>query len=157
MLPENYRESEAPKADAAQAVLAAVFFTVWTADSFWLNLTTGYSAQVPSIVRTTLFASLTLLGCYLSWKAHKQIFGAVRREPELVDYGVFRVSRHPMYLGIMMIYLGLVLSSMSMAALLVLIAIFFFYNYLAAFEEAKLTEFFGGKYLNYMKRVRRWL
>jgi protein-S-isoprenylcysteine O-methyltransferase Ste14 len=157
MLPENYKESEAPQADAIQAVLAAVFFTVWAADSFWLHWSTSYSAQVPGMVRTTLFAALTLLGCYLSWRAHRQIFGVVRREAELVDYGVFRVSRHPMYLGIMMIYLGLALSSMSAAALFVLIIVFLFYNHLAAYEERKLIEFFGERYLDYAKRIRRWL
>ena len=48
MLPENHRESEAPQADAVQTVLAAVFFTVWIADSFWLNWTTGYSHWYPA-------------------------------------------------------------------------------------------------------------
>ena len=157
MLPENYEESEAPRADAAQALCAFVFFTVWAADSFWLRWTTGYAQHVPGMVRTALFVSLTVLGGYVSWMAHRLIFGVVRHEAELVDHGVFRVSRHPMYLGIMMIYLGLALSSMSAASLILLIPIFYFYNYLASYEEAKLVEFFGGRYLNYMKRVRRWV
>ena len=157
MLPGNYEESEAPRADAAQALFAFIFFTVWAADSFWLHWTTGYSHHIPDLIRTTLFILLTLLGGCLSWMAHKQIFGVVRQEAELLDYGVFQVSRHPMYLGIMMIYLGLALSSMSVAALLLLIAIFYFYNYLASYEEAKLTELFGGRYLDYMRRTRRWL
>lgn len=157
MLPENYEESEAPRADAAQVLFAAVFFVVWTADSFWLHWTTHCSQQVPSITRTALFILLTLLGGYLSWASHKQIFGVTRQEAELVDYGVFRFSRHPMYLGIMMIYLGFTLSSMSIAALVVLAVIFLFYNYLASYEEAKLIENFSEKYYNYRKRVRRWL
>jgi protein-S-isoprenylcysteine O-methyltransferase Ste14 len=157
VLPENYEESEAPRADSAQALFAAIFFAVWAADSFWLHWTTHYSQQVSSIIRTTLFILLTLLGGYLSWASHKQIFGVARQEAELVDYGVFRLSRHPMYLGIMMIYLGLTLSSMSVAALVVLAVIFLFYNYLASYEEAKLIENFGEKYYNYSKRVRRWL
>jgi protein-S-isoprenylcysteine O-methyltransferase Ste14 len=157
VLPENYRESEAPYADAAQAVLAAIFFTIWAADSFWLHWTTGYSALVPSMVRTTLFIALTLFGCYFSWTAHKQIFGVNRKKPELVDYGVFQVSLHPMYLVIMMIYLGLTLSSMSVAAFLMLVVVFIFYNYLASYEEAKLAEFFGDRYIDYIKRTRRWL
>ena len=157
MLPERYEESEAPYADTAQALFAVFFLSVWTADSFWLRWTTHLSWQVPGVVRTTLFLLLALVGGYFSWKAHEQIFGVTRDEPELVDYGVFRLSRHPMYLGIMMIYLGLTLSSMSVAALVVLAAIFLFYNYLASYEEEKLVECFGEKYLNYMRRVRRWL
>jgi protein-S-isoprenylcysteine O-methyltransferase Ste14 len=156
VLPENYKESEAPYADAAQAISAAIFITVWATDSFWLHWTTDYSTQIPGIIRVGAFTVLALIGCYLSWTAHKQIFEVVRHEAELVDNGVFRFSRHPMYLGVMMIYLGLTLSSMSAAALLVLVAVFFLYNYLASYEEAKLTECFGEKYMDYMKRVRRW-
>ena len=85
------------------------------------------------------------------------MFGVVRQEAEFVDYWVFRYGRHPMYLGIMMIYLGFTLSYLSVAALVVLTAVFFFYNYLASYEEAKLIEFFGDRYLDYGKRVRRWL
>jgi len=34
MLPEDYEESEAPYADASQAVVATIFFVVWASDSF---------------------------------------------------------------------------------------------------------------------------
>ncbi len=156
MLPERYEESEAPHADTAQALFAVIFLTVWAADSFWLRWTTYLSRQVPGIIRATLFLVLALVGGYLSWRAHEQIFGVARDEPELVDYGVFRLSRHPMYLGIMMIYLGLSLSSLSLAALAVLAGVFLFYDYLASYEEARLVECFGDRYLDYMGRVRRW-
>ena len=139
-----------------QAILALVFFIVWGADSFWLNWTTGILI-VPYLIRTGAFIVLLAIGGYITWSAHKLIFGTVREEAELVDYGVFRESRHPMYLGIMIMYLGLILSSMSIASFILLVGIFLFYNYIAAYEERKLTEHFGDKYRDYMKRVRRWL
>jgi protein-S-isoprenylcysteine O-methyltransferase Ste14 len=157
VLPERYEESEAPHADAAQGLFALMFLMVWAVDSFWFHWTTHLSRQVPGVVRVTLFLVLALVGGYLSWRAHEQIFGVARDEPELVDYGVFRLSRHPMYLGIMMIYLGLSLSSVSLAALAVLAAVFLFYDYLASYEEARLVECFGNRYLDYMDKVRRWL
>ncbi|MFC1802606.1 methyltransferase family protein [Thermoproteota archaeon] len=156
MLPEKYEESEAPRADTIQAILALLFFALWGLDSFWLNWTTGYSQYVPDIIQNALFILLVSLGGYLTWKAHKQIFGTKRNEAELVDYGVFLYSRHPMYLGIMIMYLGLAASTMSAAAFILLIGIFFFYNYLAAYEETKLDEFFGDRYRDYMKKTRRW-
>jgi len=157
VLPEDYRESEAPRADEAQALAAAVFFAVWAADSFWLRWTTGPAAYIPGTVRTTLFVALALLGGYLSWSAHRQVFGVVRREAELVDYGVFRLSRHPMYFGVMLIYLGLAVSSMSAVTFAVLAMVFLLYNYLASYEEKKLIEFFGERYMGYMRKVRRWI
>jgi protein-S-isoprenylcysteine O-methyltransferase Ste14 len=157
VLPERYEESEAPKADIFQAIVALVFFVTWGLDSFWLNLTTGYSEYLSDMIQNTLFILLMLLGGYLTWKAHKQIFETKRLEAELVDYGVFHYSRHPMYLGIMMMYLGLTISTMSIATFMLLIGIFFFYDYLAAYEETKLIEFFGDGYRQYMKKTRRWL
>jgi protein-S-isoprenylcysteine O-methyltransferase Ste14 len=157
VLPERYEESEAPHADAAQAVFAVFFFSVWAADSFWLRWTTAFSHMVPGVVRAALLLLLALVGGYISWRAHEQIFGVDRHEPELVDYGVFRLSRHPLYLGIMMIYLGLALYSVSVAALVALAGVFLFYDYLASYEEERLVGCFGDRYLYYMGKVRRWL
>ena len=156
MLPEKYEDSEAPKADAFQAIFALIITVVWAADTFWLDLTV-YADMVPDLVRNSLFFGLLLGGLYLIWSAHKLIFGIEREEAELVDYGVFRFSRHPMYLGIMTIYLGLAVSSLSLATLLMLVIIFMFYNYIAAYEEKQLTKYFGDRYLEYMKRVSRWI
>jgi protein-S-isoprenylcysteine O-methyltransferase Ste14 len=157
LLPENYRESEAPFADTLQAIFAILFFIIWGADSFWLKRTTYLSAYVPAIIRTSLLVLLTFMGGYLTWKAHEEIFGTVRSEAELIDHGVYRLTRHPMYLGIMIIYLGLTLSSISLASLIFLVIIFRFYNYLAVYEETKLKGFFGEEYLGYMNKVRRWI
>jgi protein-S-isoprenylcysteine O-methyltransferase Ste14 len=157
MLSDDYGDGEAPRADALQGMLAAFFFLVWLADSFWLHWTTHYFQGISGVIRSTLFLLFTMVGVYLTWTSHKIMFGTPRGEPTLVDYGVFRISRHPMYLGIMMIYLGLTLSTMSVVALAVLVMIFFFYNYLAAYEETQLIRFFGERYLGYMEKTRRWL
>jgi protein-S-isoprenylcysteine O-methyltransferase Ste14 len=157
MLPENYEESEAPRADTIQAILATLYFLTWGIDSLWLQWTIGYADYVSNYIRTGVFLVLLFSGGYLTWKAHKQIFGTVRQEAELVQTGVFRYSRHPMYLGIMIMYLGLAVSSLSIASFVLLGVIFFFYNYLAVYEEKQLIEFFGEKYRDYMKTTRRWL
>jgi len=156
MLPECYEESEAPHADALQAVVATIFFIVWVLDSFWLHVITGYSQHIPSSIRNALFLVLIVAGGYMGWRAHEQIFGVAREEAELVDYGVYGFSRHPMYLGIMTVFLWLVVSTASAVALVVLLGVFLFYNYLASYEERKLIEFFGDRYVAYMARVRRW-
>ncbi len=156
MLPEKYEESEAPNADMIQGIFALVFFVVWGVDSFWLEWTTGILIA-PNLIRNALFVGLLIIGTYFTWSSHQLIFGIERDEAELVDYGVFKYSRHPMYLGIMIMYLGLALSSMSLATLSLLVPIFLFYNYIASYEEGKLAEHFGDDYRYYMKRVRRWL
>lgn len=157
MLPENYEDSEAPLADTIQVILAVLFFITWGVDSFWFKWTIGYTDYVSNYFRTGVFLILLFVGGYLTWKAHELIFGTVRQEAELVQTSVFSYSRHPMYLGIMIMYLGLAISSLSIASFLLLVVIFFFYNYLASYEEKQLIAFFGESYIGYMKKTRRWL
>ncbi len=74
----------------------------------------------------------------------------------IIDSGVFGYVRHPLYLGVLLIYLGFVFGSFSMLSLFTLLCIFFVYNYLANFEEKDLERMFGEEYLQYKKRVPRW-
>ncbi len=76
----------------------------------------------------------------------------------LVTGGVYRVTRNPMYVGVMLLLLawGIYLSSLlSLAGLPV------FVMYITRFqiqpEERVLRNIFGEKYSSYEKRVRRWL
>ncbi len=76
----------------------------------------------------------------------------------LVSNGVYRFSRNPMYLGLLMLliafafYLGTGLS-------FVMIPIFIWYmnTYQIKPEEEILIHIFGDEYKEYQKKVRRWI
>ena len=77
---------------------------------------------------------------------------------ELITSGPFRISRHPMYLGMVAILLGVAVLLGSIIAfwfpalfLLVMELMFI------PLEEKKLEELFGESYLNYRKKARRWI
>ena len=74
-----------------------------------------------------------------------------------VDWNVYAMVRHPMYLGILLVYLGLAVATLSLASLALLPAFFYAYDRFAAYEERELVEVLGGDYLGYMGRVRRWV
>jgi protein-S-isoprenylcysteine O-methyltransferase Ste14 len=80
------------------------------------------------------------------------------RTHHLVTAGVYRLTRNPMYLGMLLLLLGwgVVLSSPFS---LVLSAVFVLYlNRLQIGpEERMLSALFGGDYVDYVRRVRRWL
>ena len=76
----------------------------------------------------------------------------------LVDHGPYRFSRNPMYVGMVVMMLGLGVATgvpfMAVAAL----------NFVAIlgavhvpFEEAQMQRAFGGWYSDYSASVRRWL
>ena len=72
--------------------------------------------------------------------------------------GPFRISRHPMYLGMALILLGT--SVMSGALITFLFPVAFVIIMEIDFiptEEKNLGKVFGKKYLVYRKKVRRWI
>jgi len=76
----------------------------------------------------------------------------------LVTDGLYRYSRNPIYLGLTLVYLGLVAGLASLGALVLLLPL------LAAMqvgvihrEERYLERKFGDDYRAYKQRVRRWL
>lgn len=81
------------------------------------------------------------------------------REPgRLVTGGVFRISRNPMYLGMLLLLLGaaILLGSLTpflIAALFGIVADRWYIRY----EEAAMTAKFGADYRAYQRRTRRWL
>ncbi|MEL7087062.1 MAG: isoprenylcysteine carboxylmethyltransferase family protein [Planctomycetota bacterium] len=80
------------------------------------------------------------------------------RGQQLVTGGVFRFSRHPMYLGMAMIVVGLALIAGSATVWLVPLAFVIVTDrQLIRREEAVLTEQFGEAYDDYRRRVHRWV
>jgi len=77
---------------------------------------------------------------------------------ELVISGPFRISRHPMYLGMMAILLGVaiihgtIITFVFPVVFVILMEILFI-----PFEEQNCEKIFREKHLEYKKRVRRWI
>lgn len=80
------------------------------------------------------------------------------RASRLVDEGVFQISRNPMYLGLL---LGLLALAVYLAAPVALAGPVAFAGYIQRFqirpEERALEAKFGAEYVDYKRRVRRWL
>jgi len=75
----------------------------------------------------------------------------------LVQGGVFAHCRNPLYLGNILIAVGLALMSQSTAFYLIFIPfILFAYASIVAAEEAYLLGKFGAEYEDYCRRVNRW-
>ncbi len=84
-----------------------------------------------------------------------QTFG----EPDtLVTTGLFRMSRNPMYLGMVLVALGAAVLWASPAALALAIGFFVVCDrWYVAFEERKMLQRFGAAYEAYRATTRRWL
>ena len=76
----------------------------------------------------------------------------------IVTGGVYRFTRNPMYLGMASLYAGLALIADSPVALILLpVVLLIVQTQVIAREERYLAAKFGESYLDYKRRVRRWL
>ena len=81
-----------------------------------------------------------------------------REATALVTTGIYRLTRNPMYLGMLAVLLGCTITVGAATALAVpvLFAIIIQSRFILA-EEAMLRATFGAEYEEYCTRVRRWL
>ena len=76
----------------------------------------------------------------------------------LVTSGLYRFSRNPMYVGVMLMLLGEVVFTQSGSLLFYSAIIFISFNLFIAYrEEPRLRRDFGHDYETYCKTVRRWV
>ena len=77
---------------------------------------------------------------------------------KLVTSGIYKYSRNPMYLGLLLIVIS---SSIMYLNIYSVTTPIFFYYWINRFqikrEEIFLTEKFGKEYLLYMTKTRRWI
>jgi protein-S-isoprenylcysteine O-methyltransferase Ste14 len=77
---------------------------------------------------------------------------------KLVVNGLYRLVRNPMYIGVFCLILSQAVFYGSRPVLLYLAVVAIFVNLFVLFyEEPHLREVFGEQYLDYCKRVPRWI
>ena len=76
----------------------------------------------------------------------------------LITGDIYRLTRNPMYLGIVLMLLGIGLGTGGPSYYAAALAFFLIIDYVfCPYEEQKLTETFSRKFTRYEKGVRRWL
>lgn len=152
----NEKQGEHPFGDAGQLIFMGAFLIVWVGDSFFLHLTTSLSNHVPLAIRLTVLI-LSLIAALSLFKSGHVAVSGDQRPSRIISSGAFRYVRHPLYLASILTYFGLAVSTCSLLALVLFVAICFFHNYLASYEEKIMVSKFGEEYAKYMKRTGRWL
>jgi protein-S-isoprenylcysteine O-methyltransferase Ste14 len=142
------------------AVTAIVAALMWAA-----SLATPPLA-VPAALRTWLAAALACAAVGVMVLAIASFRGArttvdptrPERAEHLVETGVYRFTRNPMYLGMLLVLLAWAVL-LATAQSLVVSAVFVPYmdRFQIGPEERALTARFGQEYRDFTARVRRWL
>ena len=103
---------------------------------------------------------LILLNPVLKFKKSKTTINPIKfkKVNKLVTSGIYKYSRNPMYLGLLMIVISSTIFYLNIYSILTPL---FFYLWINRFqikrEEIFLTEKFGKEYLSYKNMTRRWI
>lgn len=94
----------------------------------------------------------------LMFLARGTTLNPVRTPTRLFTGGVYRFSRNPMYIGLLLIFAGVALLHWQLCALLLIWIPFVVVDRVyIPFEERRMLNEFGADYASYCRRVGRWL
>jgi protein-S-isoprenylcysteine O-methyltransferase Ste14 len=127
----------------------------------WLYPLPWFPVNLPNgWIGAAIFALGFALACWaiIAFRSAGTAVQGTEPTTAIVEDGPYRFSRNPIYFGM---FVGLAGVAVGFNTLWVLFALVLFYfivrNGVVAREEAYLERKFGGAYLNYKSRVRRWL
>ena len=123
----------------------------------WLS-STAYSIFLPFKLGTTWFyIGLIIFVVGLVMTVVATINFATTPMDEPIAKGVYRYSRHPMYVAIFLIYISVGIASVSWVFLLVSVVWLVLIRFAAVDEERYCLEKYGLAYREYMNRTPRWI
>lgn len=150
------KKGEHPLGDAGQFILFGLFLVIWILDSFILQHSTFLANSIPLVIRLIILGAAFAAAFYLFKSGHVVVSGD-QRATEVLSTGAFRYVRHPLYLGSILIYFGMTVSTASLFCLALLVVIALFYNYIAGYEEKMLEAKLGQDYIAYKKKTGKWI
>ena len=123
-----------------------------------VTLFPGQSWPEPVGLIMIVLAAILALTAALTFRRAGTHVNPAKPATTVVTHGPFRFTRNPMYLGMAVFYLGGVLMLDSLWPLVLFpLTMWVIRTQIIAREEAYLEGKFGARYLDYKKKVRRWL
>lgn len=123
-------------------------------------LTNGKATPVHSIVLVgrciEIIGFIILLVSLYDLRKSLTALPLPKENGELQIRGLYKYVRHPMYVGVLMLSLGIAVSSGSVAKYLLVIALYFLFSFKARYEERLLLEKYPG-YKAYIRKTRRFV
>ncbi len=150
------KNGEHPWGDMGQLILFLCFMVVWVGDSFFLGGSTFLSASVPLSARLLIMILALGTAVWLAKTGHV-VARHEHRPAGVLSSGAFRYVRHPLYLASLLFYFGLAVSTACLFCFGLLLVIFFFYNYIASYEEKLLGMKHRENYLSYQENTGKWI
>ena len=111
-------------------------------------------ASIYYVVAGSIF--LVIKGKPAKAKEREELF-QFEKTTELVDRGIYRCIRHPLYGSLLLLTWGVFLKNTTSPLFLISLISTLFLYLTAHFDEKECIAYFGNKYLAYMKRTRMFI
>ncbi len=106
----------------------------------------------------TFVGFLLGIGAFMEFRKARTTLNPHGSTKHLVTSGIYRFTRNPIYLGFLLMVIGLPLNSgLYWGIVLAPFYMLTMYSLVIKREEVYLEKKFKGQYTNYLSRVRRWL
>ena len=107
-----------------------------------------------------IFGFIIILISFQRFKKEKTTINPINIEKasSLVTGGIFKYSRNPMYLGMLLILISIAISFNFYGGMLIVGLFIYFITYFQILPEEKaMLKLFGDDFINYKNKTRRWL
>lgn len=140
-------------------VVALMFIVI----AYFLGRFAPLPSSAPAILRyiglaLTFLGFLLGIGALIEFRKARTTLDPHSSVKQLVTSGIYRFTRNPIYLGFLLMVIGLPLNSgLYWGIVLAPFYVFVMNRLIIQHEEAYLEKKFGKTYMSYASRVRRWL
>jgi protein-S-isoprenylcysteine O-methyltransferase Ste14 len=140
-------------------IYAAVFFLSILIQKFIVLPKELFELTVTKILGWLFIAGQIIsVMAYMEFHKAKTTASTMRPVTSLQTKGLYTVSRNPMYIGLLLTYIGIALLVGNWWTIILIPLLIIIMNlYVIQREENYLERTFGKEYLDYKKRVRRWI
>jgi protein-S-isoprenylcysteine O-methyltransferase Ste14 len=105
-----------------------------------------------------VFGLIVIVPSLIQFAKSRNSLITIKAATSLQTSGIYSVSRNPMYLGLMMIYIGMALLKGNVWTFLFIpVVMMTMQFYVIRNEENYLAGKFPGEFGDYVKKVRRWI
>ena len=137
------------------------FISIWTYGLFYIiydmNLMVLFSTSYDYILQIlgVILTGSSMILAILGGISLKTLGGGlwIKEDHKLVETGVFKYIRHPLYSSLIFGCIGFILLFRSLLFLIILFILLPLSYIEAVYEERSLIEIFNGRYLDYMRRT----
>ncbi|MFX1237929.1 MAG: methyltransferase family protein [Promethearchaeota archaeon] len=153
----SHSRREYPHGHLIQITIPIIFSIIWILDMFVLQWTIWLNSIVPLPLRIILSIATFVLAFFTIYSSHKLLFDHNRPSDSLINDGILKYVRNPLYLGVLFIYVAFIFLSMSLISIISFVIVFLVYNKLVNYEERILEDLFGEKYKKYKSSTSKWI